>query len=724
MNSDILAPIAPDAAPDEMQLASASLRVLFDASRTIHRCNTSHEVFVALAESAQRLSGCDRCVAYAAEEGELRRCVVLGEGEANKQLYPASYCLDEPLIATLLASGQIAWPSLPPGFAAYIATEQSRGVSLPSSIYAYALRSHGGLQGLLSCAFDQRFEMPPPTAQALAVLLAEAAQALDRLQLLAESQARAIALERANRLLGAVNVVGDAAMLHTNDLTRMLEVALRRTLAVLDLPQGVVFLYNAERGTVELAAENNPLMPAPAEVRRQPVAAHNTGFAGRCAFERRPLMVNDPASTGALLPSHHALAGIVGMLANVPMTSGGRLVGVLQVCTEPGRTLGENDLQILQLLADQVATAVQNARLFASTRAEQERTRAVVDATNDAILMLDDQGRPTMINRRAKFFFGLSERDVIGRDYEQLQALFALIFETPHEFAEWLSPLLRADSDRAVADFRAIRPEPRLLQCFSAPVLTYPTGAGDRPRELGRILVFRDITREREVDRMKNEFVSTVSHELRTPLTSIRGALQLVLGKGDRRPPTAEVSAASASLPSAFSLQPSDQLSLRTRELLGVSLSNTDRLIRLINDILDVARIEQGRVQLHREALDPADARRLHRPRAAAQPATGLCRPRPHGAGACESAFEWCKILVRGPTGDAVHTRRGRGRALQRARLGARHRARRPGAPVPALSAARQLDHARRRRHGPGACYMQGVGGAARWAHRRGERAA
>ncbi|HEX5689599.1 MAG TPA: histidine kinase dimerization/phospho-acceptor domain-containing protein, partial [Roseiflexaceae bacterium] len=203
--------------------------------------------------------------------------------------------------------------------------------------------------------------------------------------------------------------------------------------------------------------------------------------------------------------------------------------------------------------------------------------RALVDASNDALLLLDSQGSALLINRRAKYFFGLAERDVIGRSADQLRTMFTMIFEDGAAFDAWLTPLLASTEERKVRDFRALRAEPRLLQCYTAPVLD------QQERPLGRLLVFRDITREREVERMKNEFVSLVSHELRTPLTSIRGALQLVLGRA----------------------QASD-LTPRTRELLGVSLSNSERLIRLINDILDISKIEQGPIQLRRVALEPA----------------------------------------------------------------------------------------------------------------------
>jgi PAS domain S-box-containing protein len=208
--------------------------------------------------------------------------------------------------------------------------------------------------------------------------------------------------------------------------------------------------------------------------------------------------------------------------------------------------------------------------------------RALVDASNDALLLLDSQGRALLINRRAKYFFGLAERDVIGRSAAQLRAMFTMIFEDGPAFDAWLTPLLASTEERDVREFRVLRAEPRLLQCFSAPVLDL------RDQLLGRLLVFRDITREREVERMKNEFVSLVSHELRTPLTSIRGALQLVLGRA---------------LPA--------EVTPRTRELLSVSLNNSERLIRLINDILDISKIEQGPIPLRRVPLDPAELCRV-----------------------------------------------------------------------------------------------------------------
>jgi signal transduction histidine kinase len=100
------------------------------------------------------------------------------------------------------------------------------------------------------------------------------------------------------------------------------------------------------------------------------------------------------------------------------------------------------------------------------------------------------------------------------------------------------------------------------------------------------------------VNRLKDEFVSTVSHELRTPLTSIKGSLQLVLAEPE-------------SVPDA-----------EYRELLTIALTNTERLIRLINDILDISKIEAGRLILKKAIVPPAEL--VHQSIAAVQTPPGV----------------------------------------------------------------------------------------------------
>jgi PAS domain S-box-containing protein len=102
-------------------------------------------------------------------------------------------------------------------------------------------------------------------------------------------------------------------------------------------------------------------------------------------------------------------------------------------------------------------------------------------------------------------------------------------------------------------------------------------------RITGAVVVFRDITARREIERAKDEFTSVVSHELRTPLTSIRASLGL-LESG------------------ALGTLPEDG-----RRMIQIAVQNTDRLVRLIRDILDLERIDSGSMQLRTTSCDAAD---------------------------------------------------------------------------------------------------------------------
>ncbi len=112
--------------------------------------------------------------------------------------------------------------------------------------------------------------------------------------------------------------------------------------------------------------------------------------------------------------------------------------------------------------------------------------------------------------------------------------------------------------------------------------------------EGGVVWTIRDATERVRLEQLKSEFVATASHELRSPLTSIKGFVELLAATGDK-------------------------LDDRQREFLEIIELSTNRLVDLVNDLLDVARVEAGRVEIHRRPTDMADAVRevatLLRPR-------------------------------------------------------------------------------------------------------------
>lgn len=196
--------------------------------------------------------------------------------------------------------------------------------------------------------------------------------------------------------------------------------------------------------------------------------------------------------------------------------------------------------------------------------AELSRQQQILlDTVADGICGLDHLGRVSFANPAAARLLGAPAAKLTGKGVHEL-----LHRNTPcgeecalkraaesHDPATGEDKILRADGSTFAAEY------------VLTPIL-------EQGRFSGSVLSFRDISQRSALDRLKDEFISTVSHELRTPLTSIRGALGLlssgVLG----------------------------ELNEKTSNLLRIALTNSDRLVRLINDILDLERIQSGREPL------------------------------------------------------------------------------------------------------------------------------
>ncbi len=220
----------------------------------------------------------------------------------------------------------------------------------------------------------------------------------------------------------------------------------------------------------------------------------------------------------------------------------------------------------LDVLAQEYAT---------SERARREH-RAVLDATGEAMALVSPDGQLMTINRRLTEFFGVHADDVLGQHITALQATVERIFAEPDEVRNLVAASV-TDVERQFTTILGQQwPNRRDLELFSTPV----QGVDNKP--VGRLYVFRDITREREVDRMKSDFVALASHELRTPLNAINGFVSLLLD-GAAGP-----------------------LSEQQGHLLGVAKRNSDRLTVLVTDLLDLSRIESGKIELQCTALNIA----------------------------------------------------------------------------------------------------------------------
>lgn len=254
----------------------------------------------------------------------------------------------------------------------------------------------------------------------------------------------------------------------------------------------------------------------------------------------RPIML----SGGETLKAPTVLA--VKSILCVPLFGGERVTGVLTVGRRSAsRPFSEHHVHLLSILADSAAIAIENARLYGQADNERAKLDTILREIDDVVLVTDAEMRLLLINNAARAAFGLTEGALGQRLAEAipLKAVTDLFDQRKLRSQAW-----RAD---------ITLPDGRTLQGQ----LSVLSGIG-----YGAVL--HDITRLKELDKIKSEFVSIVSHDLRTPLTVIRGYVELLPRVGP--------------------------LNDRQREFVAHVEASMTNIVALISDLLDIGRIEAG----------------------------------------------------------------------------------------------------------------------------------
>jgi signal transduction histidine kinase len=199
---------------------------------------------------------------------------------------------------------------------------------------------------------------------------------------------------------------------------------------------------------------------------------------------------------------------------------------------------------------------------------------ALIDATLDGICLTDASGEIGISNkplRRLTLELGMPHDGTVP---ERLLAIADTIVE-PERYRRRMLELAAAPGDASIDEFE-VAATGRVFRGYTAPVADLEGSFG------GRIWTLREVTADRELDRMRDAFVATVSHELRTPLTSISGFLEMMQDEEDRLDDTG-------------------------RQYLSVIRRSTERLYSLVEDLLLVAQIEAKRVELDLGDVDLAE---------------------------------------------------------------------------------------------------------------------
>jgi PAS domain S-box-containing protein len=274
---------------------------------------------------------------------------------------------------------------------------------------------------------------------------------------------------------------------------------------------------------------------------------------------------DDLLAASTLSKEHHQVLRELGMESAmcVPLTAAGRTFGALMlVSADPERVFDEDDLDFAKHLGRRAAVAVDNARLY---REAERRARAalVVEHVADGVVLVNNEGIIRLWNPAAEHITGVPAAEAFGRPAAEV-------------FTDWASI-------EDLASSHELRPRTQAVNVNGRALWVSITGVGF---DDGSVFAFRDLTEERAVDALKSDFVSTISHELRTPLAAIYG--------------------------SALTLRREDVVLGEPQRvgLLEVIASESDRLARIVNDVLWVSKLESDGL---RTAIEPCDGADLAR---------------------------------------------------------------------------------------------------------------
>jgi PAS domain S-box-containing protein len=227
--------------------------------------------------------------------------------------------------------------------------------------------------------------------------------------------------------------------------------------------------------------------------------------------------------------------------------------------------------------------------------AVMRQRESILESVGEGIYGVDMQGRIIFVNEVGARMMGYTQDEMEGKDllallgHARADGSVYLIEDSPIYAAHRSSAPIRARDEV----FRHKDGHPVPVEYVACPMLS-------NGRVTGVVVAFQDVTERRRLDRMKDEFISTVSHELRTPLTALRAALGLIAGGALEKRPE------------------------KRAQMMDVAIGNCDRLVRLVNDILDFDSVEKGMLALNRRPVKADDLLReaaaaVHGPAAAAK---------------------------------------------------------------------------------------------------------
>jgi PAS domain S-box-containing protein len=356
----------------------------------------------------------------------------------------------------------------------------------------------------------------------------------------------------------------------TQDLDEILNSALETTLEVIGEDSGEIYLLDEETGNLVLHTHQGLSDAFLAEEARIGPGECLCGLAVNAAMPLLvPDMVDHPGRT-----RQACLRDGFRSCIRLPLRARGERLGLLNIQSRNHRLFSDGEVEWLEAVGNQIGIAIANAQLIDDAERRRATLDSVMNSLVDGLVLVNRLGKITYANSRAEEMFSFSGSTMEGLTLEDVEQKLAGRMANWHPVLTEPLAEVEASQQTPSAEFSLADPIARTLQARFFRIREIGGGS------LGMGLLLRDITQEKELERMKSQLLSTVSHELRTPLASIKGFATTLLRQ--------DVEWEEAS----------------RREFLSIIDEESDRLTELISNLLDMSRIEAGELRVEPEPID------------------------------------------------------------------------------------------------------------------------
>jgi PAS domain S-box-containing protein len=355
------------------------------------------------------------------------------------------------------------------------------------------------------------------------------------------------------------------------ELSKLLQAVLERAVKLLGVTGGELAIYDEQARELEIVASHH-------------IGKNSTGVRlrlgegamGSVAVTHEPLIIPEYDEWVGRSASYSDVRSTVRAVMAAPLLIGRRLVGAIaSVHSDPERQFGPDDLRLLNMFAPQAAIAIENARLYTEAQRQKEYFETVVVNSPVAIVTLETNGRITSFNPAFERLFGYSQEEGVGRDLDEL-------INTEETQAEAKAYTSQATHRTARGIGKRRRKDGSLLDVELAGVPVAVEG-----KNVGIMALYHDVTdllsaksEAESANQAKSRFLANMSHELRTPLNAIIGYSEMLMEDADENGDTEYIAD------------------------LGKIRSSGKHLLALINDVLDLSKIEAGKMELYIETFD------------------------------------------------------------------------------------------------------------------------